>query len=75
MAFNVFFKLVENPEESQTKAAPWRCDNCREEKKVLAKITIDYDTLILCKRCLMSGKKLITDREKELKDGENSSNN
>ena len=68
MAFNVFFTMVENDKEFRTKSAPWRCDYCRKDKKVLLKITIDYDTLILCKKCLMLGKRLVTDREKELKD-------
>jgi len=69
VAFNVFFNMVENDKEFQTKSAPWRCDNCRKDGQVLLKITIDYDTLILCKKCLMLGKRLVTDREKELKDG------
>ncbi len=75
MAFNVFFTMIENDEEFQTKSAPWRCDYCRRDKKILLKITIDYDTLILCKQCLMGAKRLITDKEKESKDGENSINN
>lgn len=71
MAFNVFFKLVENPEEFQTKTTPWLCDKCHKKNEVLLKTSIDYDTLILCKKCLMECKKLITDREKELKDDKN----
>ena len=76
MAFNVFFKLVENPKELQTKGTPWRCDKCHKDEEVLLKVTIDYDTLVLCKKCLLGAKRLITDREKELKnDRKNSSNN
>ena len=67
MAFNVNFRLVENPEQ-QFKTAPWLCDKCHREDKVLLKIHVDYDTLVLCKKCLLEGKKLITDKEKELKD-------
>ena len=66
MAFNVNFRLVENPEQ-QFKAAPWLCDKCHREDKVLLKIHVDYDILVLCKKCLLEGKKIITEREKELK--------
>lgn len=74
MAFNVFFKVVENPKELQTKGAPWLCDKCHCDKEVLLRITIDYDTLVLCKKCLTEVKRLIINREKELKNGKNTSN-
>lgn len=67
MATNVFFKTVENYEELQTKGIPWRCDKCHEEDNVFIKMTIDYGTLVLCKKCLLEAKKLITDLQKELK--------
>jgi len=74
MAFSVHFRLVENPEQ-KLKTTPWLCDKCHAEEKVLLKIHVDYDTLVLCKKCLMEAKKLITDKEKELKDGKDSRNN
>jgi formylmethanofuran dehydrogenase subunit E len=67
MAFSVHFLLVENPEQ-QSKSTPWLCDKCHKEDEALLKIHVDYDTLVLCKKCLLDGKKIITDREKELKD-------
>jgi len=69
LAFNVFFKTVQNHKELQTKGVPWLCDKCHTEPEVLLRIKIDYDTLVLCKKCLMGAKRLITDLEKELKDG------
>lgn len=68
MAFNVFFKPVENYEDIVYKGIPWNCDKCHARDRVLLRIKIDYDTLVICKKCLMGAKKLITDREKELKD-------
>ena len=69
MAFNIYFKTVENNPRYPTKATPWRCDKCHKEQEVLLKIKVDYDTIILCKKCLTAMKKLITAKEKELKDG------
>ena len=66
MAFNVFFKPVENHDELVFKGIPWRCDKCHGNDHVLLRIKIDYDTLVLCKKCLMGAKRLITDRVKEL---------
>ncbi len=74
MAFNVFFEAVENPKGLQRKGVPWLCDKCHKDKEVLLKITIDYDTLTLCKKCLITVKRLIIDREKELKNGKNTGN-
>jgi transposase-like protein len=74
LAFNVFFKTVENPKELQIKGTPWRCDKCHKDPEVLLKITIDYDTLVLCKKCMLGAKTLITDKEKELKNGKNRKN-
>lgn len=68
MAFNVFFKIVENHDSLVYKGIPWRCDKCHDSNGVLLRIKIDYDTLVLCKKCLMGAKRLITNREKELKD-------
>lgn len=68
VAFNVFFKVVENDKEFQTKGMPWLCDKCRREDEVLLKITVDYNNIVLCKKCLMESKRLITNKEKELKD-------
>jgi len=73
MAYSVHFRLVENPTE-RIYSAPWLCDMCHKEEKTLLKIHVDYDTLVLCKKCLLEGKKLITDREKELKNGKNRDN-
>ena len=69
MAFNVFFKTVQNHKGLQTKGAPWRCNVCHKAPEVLLRIKIDYDTLVLCKKCLMGAKRLVTDREKEIKNG------
>lgn len=69
MAFNVFYQLVRNQDMGNSQ--PWMCDKCHKEEEVLLKISVDYDTLILCKRCLFEGKKLITTQEKELKDENN----
>ena len=68
MAFNVFFTLVYNDFAMYNKSIPWRCNSCNAAPDVLIKISVDYDTLILCKKCLASTKKMITDKEKELKD-------
>ena len=65
MAFNVFFKIVENHADILFKGIPWKCDKCHAEDKFLMRIKIDYDTLVLCKKCLMGAKKQITDKEKE----------
>lgn len=70
-AFNIFFNLVENYADNRVKGAPWLCDRCHSETNVLLKMTIDYQTLVLCKKCLMEAKKHITEREKELRDGGN----
>ena len=67
MAFNVIFNIVENHEGLRLKGIPWLCNKCHCEDEILLKITIDYDTLILCKKCLMAAKRMITDKEKELK--------
>jgi hypothetical protein len=64
MAFQVFFDVVENS-QLQTKSVPWLCDKCRKKDSFLIKMQVDYDTLVLCKKCLMGCKKLITDKEKE----------
>lgn len=66
MAFNVFFNVVEN-EELRIKGIPWLCDKCHREDEVMLRIKVDYETLVICKKCLMGAKRLITDREKELK--------
>lgn len=71
MAFNIYFKLVENSKDFQTKATPWRCDSCKKEEEVLLRARIDYDTLILCKKCIKGLSTLIIEREKELKDERN----
>jgi hypothetical protein len=68
MAFNVFFKIVENHTDPMYKGNPWQCDKCHVRDKVLLRIRVDYETLILCKKCLFECKKMITEREKELKD-------
>lgn len=67
MAFNVFFKTVENHEDILFKGIPWDCDKCHARDEVLLRIKIDYDVLVLCKKCLMGAKRQITDRDKELK--------
>ena len=74
MAFNVVFKLIGNQKELQRKGIPWLCDKCHREDEVLLKITIDYNVVVLCKKCLMEAKRLITDKEKELKNGKNTRN-
>ncbi len=66
MAFHVFFQLVQNPTLS-SKATPWQCDKCRKKDKALLKVSVDYDVVVLCKKCLLEGKKLITERDRELK--------
>ena len=66
MAFHVFFQLVENT-ALPSKATPWRCDKCRKKEKALVKITVDYDTVVMCKKCFLEAKTMITDREKEIK--------
>ena len=67
MAFNVVFKVVENDKALRVKGIPWLCDKCHTEDEFLVKITADYSTVVLCKKCLMSAKRLVTDKEKELK--------
>ena len=67
MAFNVSFTPVLNHEDIVYKGIPWDCDVCHTRDKVLLKIKIDYDTLVLCKKCLMGAKRCIVDKEKELK--------
>ena len=66
MAFNVFFNVVEN-EELRNKSAPWLCDKCHCEDEVLLRMRVDYQTLVLCGKCLVSANQLIIDREKELR--------
>lgn len=68
MACNVFFKTVENDKKLQVKGIPWLCDKCHREDKFLLKITVDYNMVVLCKKCLMDAKRLVTDEEKELKE-------
>lgn len=68
MAFNVSCSTVINYEDIVYKGIPWNCDMCHVRDTVLLKIKIDYDTLVLCKKCLLGAKKCITDKEKELKD-------
>ena len=67
MAFNVVFKVVENDKALRVKGIPWLCDKCHCEDEFLLKIVIDYNTVVLCKKCLMGAKRLVTDKEKELK--------
>lgn len=69
MAFNIYFKVVENNPHYPTKATPWRCDKCHKEQEVLLRMKVDYDTVVLCKECLTAMKKEIMDKEKELEDG------
>ena len=71
MAFSVFFNTVENHKELQVKGIPWLCDKCHCEDAFLLKMSIDYSTVVLCKKCLMGAKRQITDKEKEQRDGEN----
>ena len=66
MAFNVHFQLIENPTQ-QIKGTPWLCDKCNKEDRALLRIQADYDSLVLCKKCLLDAKTIITDREKELR--------
>jgi hypothetical protein len=68
VAFNVFFNVVTNDIDNYTKSNPWRCDVCHKDHEIMTKISVDYDTLVLCKKCLMGAKRLITDKEKELED-------
>ena len=68
MAFNVFLNSVINDIENHTKSTPWRCDHCHKDYEVMMKITVDYDKLILCEKCLLAAKKQITSKKKELKD-------
>lgn len=75
MAFSVFFKMVQNHEELRFKGIPWLCDKCHCEDEVLLKMIIDYDTVVLCKKCLLEAKKIITDMEKELKNERKNSSN
>jgi hypothetical protein len=65
MAFNVTFETVKNI-ELKLKGIPWRCNKCRCEDEILLKINIDYDTLIICKKCLLEGNSLVIEKEKEL---------
>lgn len=67
MAFHVFFQLVENA-TLPSKATPWQCDKCRKRDKALVEITVDYDRVVICKKCFLEAKKMITDREKEIRD-------
>jgi len=55
VAFNVFFNIV-------------TCDSCHKDHEVMIKISVDYDKLILCDKCLLAAKKQITSKKKELKD-------
>jgi len=71
MAFNVVFKLIGNQKELQTKGIPWLCDKCHREDEVLLKITIDYNVVVFCKKCLMDAKRLITDKEKVIDEDRN----
>jgi hypothetical protein len=73
MAHSVFFKTVQNHEELRLKGVPWLCDKCHKEDEILLKVTIDYTTLIICKKCLLEMKKMITVKEKELKDDRSNS--
>ena len=66
MAFNAYFKPVTNDPKLQTKANPWRCDKCNKKDLVLIKGKIDYDTLILCKKCLIKIIEQIENKEREL---------
>jgi len=68
VAVNVFFKAVENDKELQVKGIPWLCDKCHREDKFLIKMSVDYNMVVLCKKCLMDAKRIITDKEKELKE-------
>jgi len=68
VAFNVFFNTVINDIENYTKSNPWRCDQCHKDYEVMMKITVDYDKLILCEKCLLTTKKQITSKKKELRD-------
>ena len=67
MAFNVVFKVVENDKALRIKGIPWLCDKCHKEDEFLVKIAADYNTVVLCKKCLMGAKRLVTDKEKELR--------
>ena len=74
MAFNVFFEIVENNPIYETKSAPWLCDKCHTMDRVLLRMKVDYDVIILCKKCLMASKRFITDKEKEIKNEESKRN-
>jgi len=67
VAFNVFFNIVTNDIENYTKSNPWRCDSCHKDHEVMIKISVDYDKLILCDKCLLAAKKQIIEKKKELK--------
>jgi hypothetical protein len=71
VAFNVFFNIVEN-DKLRVKGIPWLCDKCHCDNDILVKMSVDYSTVVLCKKCLMGAKRLVTDREKELGDESNS---
>ena len=68
MAFNVVFKVVENNKELRFKGIPWLCDKCHVEDEFLIRMSVDYNMVVLCKKCLMEAKRLVTDKEKELKE-------
>lgn len=74
MAFNVFFRTVENHKELRIKGVVWRCEKCHCDDDIMTKITIDYDSVVLCKKCLLDAKRLITDMEKEKKHGKDRKN-
>ncbi len=65
MAFNVYFKPVTNDPGVYTKANPWRCNKCNKKDIVLIRGKIDYDSLILCKECLLEIITQIENKEKE----------
>jgi hypothetical protein len=67
VAFNVFFNIVINDIENFTKANPWRCDCCHKDYEIMMKVSVDYDTLVLCEKCLMAAKKKVTEKKKEIK--------
>jgi hypothetical protein len=67
VAYNVYFKVVINEKKYYSNRTPWRCDICHKDPEVLLKMSIDYDTMIICDKCLHKAKKLITDKKKDLK--------
>ena len=69
MAFNVYFKPVMNDPDVFTKANPWRCNKCNKKDIVLIRGKIDYDTLVLCKKCLLEIIDQIEEKENEYKGG------